>query len=186
MVSETSRHIGRSLSFAQTKVSISRYEIFELPFLPNNFWDDINNQKEYMNWLFKKLEYKELSDWYQISTDLIRDNKGSGLLPKYDNSLQVLIKLIYPEYEWIPWKFNRVVGGYFDDINNQREYMNWLFKKLEYKEMSDWYKITQKIFGDWLKIASVAINGCPTTYGIFLHTVVYILLVRYSMDLDLF
>ena len=32
MVSETSRHIGRSLSFAQTKVSISRYEIFELPF----------------------------------------------------------------------------------------------------------------------------------------------------------
>lgn len=48
------------------------------------------------------------------------------------------------------------------------------------------YKITQKIFGDILKIGTVAINGCPTTYGIFLHTVVYILLVRYSMDLHLF
>jgi hypothetical protein len=46
------------------------------------------------------------------------------------------------------------------------------------------YKITQNIFGDTLKIGTVAVNGCPTTYGIFLHTVVYVLLVRYSMDMN--
>lgn len=48
------------------------------------------------------------------------------------------------------------------------------------------YKITQNIFGNILKIGTVSVNGCPTTYGIFLHTIVYILLVRYSMDLNLF
>lgn len=47
------------------------------------------------------------------------------------------------------------------------------------------YKFTQKIFGGYLgKIAEV--NGCPTTRGLALHTIVYILLVRGSMDMKLF
>ena len=47
------------------------------------------------------------------------------------------------------------------------------------------YKFTQKVFGVFLgKIAEV--NGCPTTRGLILHTLVYILLVRGSMDLKLF
>ena len=47
------------------------------------------------------------------------------------------------------------------------------------------YKITQSIFGGVLgKIAES--NGCPTTRGLLLHTLVYILLVRGSMEIDLF
>ena len=47
------------------------------------------------------------------------------------------------------------------------------------------YKLTQQMFGSILgKIAEA--NGCPTTRGLILHTLVYILLVRGSMDLKLF
>jgi hypothetical protein len=47
------------------------------------------------------------------------------------------------------------------------------------------YKFTQKILGGLLgKIAEA--NGCPTTRGLILHTLVYILLVRGSMELKLF
>ena len=47
------------------------------------------------------------------------------------------------------------------------------------------YKLTQKIFGGILgQIADM--NGCPTARGLALHTLVYILLVRGSMDLKLF
>ena len=47
------------------------------------------------------------------------------------------------------------------------------------------YKLTQKLFGGILgKIAES--NGCHTTRGLALHTLVYILLVRGSMDLNLF
>lgn len=35
-------------------------------------------------------------------------------------------------------------------------------------------------------IGRIAVNGCPTMTGLVLHTVVYILIVRYSMDLNLF
>ena len=49
----------------------------------------------------------------------------------------------------------------------------------------DTYLFTQKVFGGLLgKIAET--NGCPTTRGLLLHTFVYILLVRGSMDLHLF
>ena len=47
------------------------------------------------------------------------------------------------------------------------------------------YIFTQKLLGGLLgKIAEA--NGCPTTRGLALHTLVYILLVRGSMDLKLF
>lgn len=47
------------------------------------------------------------------------------------------------------------------------------------------YMLTQKLLGGLLgKIAET--NGCPTMRGLILHTIVYILLVRGSMDLHLF
>ena len=47
------------------------------------------------------------------------------------------------------------------------------------------YKLTQNLLGGLLgKIAES--NGCPTSRGLVLHTLVYILLVRLSMDLNLF
>lgn len=47
------------------------------------------------------------------------------------------------------------------------------------------YKFTQQLLGKLLgKLAHA--NGCPTNLGLFVHTIVYILLVRGSMDLNLF
>ena len=47
------------------------------------------------------------------------------------------------------------------------------------------YLFTQKMLGGLLgKLADS--SGCPTTRGLLLHTLVYILLVRGSMDLNLF
>ena len=47
------------------------------------------------------------------------------------------------------------------------------------------YQFTQKLVGGILgKVADA--SGCPTTLGLALHTLVYILLVRGSMDLNLF
>lgn len=47
------------------------------------------------------------------------------------------------------------------------------------------YKFTQYILGGLIgKIADS--NGCPTILGLIIHTIVYILLVRGSMELHLF
>jgi len=34
-------------------------------------------------------------------------------------------------------------------------------------------------------VGPLVVNGCPTTLGIFIHSIVYLLLVRFSMDLNL-
>ncbi len=48
------------------------------------------------------------------------------------------------------------------------------------------YRFTQKIFGGILGKIADSNGGCPTTRGLVLHTIVYILLIRGSMDLHLF
>ena len=47
------------------------------------------------------------------------------------------------------------------------------------------YKLTQKLFGGLLGRISDS-SGCPTAIGLVLHTIVYVLLVRGSMDVNLF
>lgn len=46
------------------------------------------------------------------------------------------------------------------------------------------YNLTNSLFSGLL--GRISNHGCPTLVGLLLHTVVYILLVRYSMDLNLF
>ncbi len=47
------------------------------------------------------------------------------------------------------------------------------------------YMLTQKLLGGFLPKISES-NGCPTMFGLFIHTIVYILLIRGSMDLKMF
>jgi hypothetical protein len=61
------------------------------------------------------------------------------------NSPMLLLSTVYPEYEWLPWKFVRSQNQFWNDPKNQRKFMDWAGKQLQIKEMSDWYKVTQKV-----------------------------------------
>jgi hypothetical protein len=52
-----------------------------------------------------------------------------------------LLSAVYPEQEWLPWKFDWISQTYWEDINNQRKFLEWAGKQLNIKEMSDWYKV---------------------------------------------
>ncbi len=70
---------------------------------------------------------------------------GGGLLDHFNNSPFILISNVYPEYEWLPWRFNQVPKGYWDDMKNQRNFMDWAGKQLNYTNREDWYKVTIKV-----------------------------------------
>jgi len=40
---------------------------------------------------------------------------GGGLLQRYKNSIYHFLKAVYPDYLWLPWKFNRVPRAAFGD-----------------------------------------------------------------------
>jgi hypothetical protein len=126
------------------KIYKGRYEFLEWKFISTipGFWNNEDNCINYMKWLGKELGYTREEDWYQITSDILRKNYGNGMV---NNSRKYayydILKKIYPEYNWLPWKFTRVSDGFWDDINNQRKYMEWLFKKLNYINVEDWSKI---------------------------------------------
>ena len=113
---------------------------------PNNSWDSKENQLKYMGWLGEQFRYNTTEDWYKITQNDFQGNYGSGFLKNYNNSPYQLLKCIYPEYEWLFWKFSQAPSGLWKIKENQLKYMNWLGENLGYTTKEDWYKITQNDF----------------------------------------
>ena len=61
------------------------------------------------------------------------------------DSLSKLLANVYPEYEWLPWRFSKCPQNYWGDVNNQKKFVNWAGKELKIKELSDWYKVTNQV-----------------------------------------
>ena len=98
-----------------------------------------------MAWLGEQLGYKTKEDWYKITTYDFEKNHGEGLLVSYYNSSAYqLLTSLYPEYEWLFWKFTPAPQSSWKSKENQLKYMAWLGEQLGYKTKEDWYKITQK------------------------------------------
>lgn len=49
-----------------------------------------------MEWLFNKLHFQKMDDWYQIQVQHFVQFKGIKLLTYYNNSILNLLKNIYP------------------------------------------------------------------------------------------
>jgi hypothetical protein len=67
-------------------------------------------------------------------------------LERYNGSLFKMLSETYPEYQWIPWKFNHLANGFWSDSKIQRKFMEWVGEQLTYKTPEDWYKIANKVF----------------------------------------
>jgi very-short-patch-repair endonuclease len=116
---------------------------WKLIMVSNGFWKDINNQKLYADWLGKELGYTKLEDWYGVTQNAIKNNCGSGILHLYNDSPIKFLKAVYPDYDWLEWKLSMVSNCFWQDINNQKLYANWLGKELGYTKLEDWYGVTQ-------------------------------------------
>ena len=55
------------------------------------------------------------------------------------------MKHVYPNYNWLPWKFKQISKAFWNDEKNVAAYMNWLSERLNIKTMEDWYKISYEV-----------------------------------------
>ena len=65
---------------------------------------------------------------------------GATLLDK--TSLYDILVDMYPDYDWLPWKFEKCPNNFWSNKNNVRNYLDWAGKQLNVKEMSDWYNVS--------------------------------------------
>jgi hypothetical protein len=130
-------------------------------------WSKKENHRIYADWLFDRLGYKTPEDRYRITLRDFRDNYGAGLLQhRYQGSIIRFMQSVYPESQWLPWKFNSTPHGYWSDEKNHRKYADWLSEELGFKSMEDWYSISKDIIGNnyGAGLLSRKFSNCPSDF----------------------
>ena len=112
------------------------------------YWNNKNNQRDFMDQLGNRLKYKEMNAWYGVAIKQIDENGGVTLLNKYGGSPSKLVMAVYDTHQWQQSHFN-TQHGYRNNKDNQRDFMDQLGYRLGYKVMKDWYGITKKILAKW-------------------------------------
>ena len=114
---------------------------------PNEYFKDKENQFQFMLKLNKKLGIKELGDWLIFKKKKIVKNGGQSLLYfYYQNSVPLLLKSIFPNYPWdfTPHLMRLDPPSYFKNPENQREFLEKLYKKLGLTELDEFAAVTKQ------------------------------------------
>jgi hypothetical protein len=114
--------------------------------VPPNFWSDRTKHKEYFDWLLKHMELSTMDHWYEVTAADVKRYGGVGLLANYyANSLINALKTVYPEHEWLEWKFSKASKSFWEDEIRRKQYMSWLKRHLNYSKPEDWYKLNRRV-----------------------------------------
>jgi hypothetical protein len=112
---------------------------------PQNFWDKKSNQFQFLEWAAQQLNIKQPSDWYNVTNKDLSEIGGASLLNKYNKSPSSMLSAVYPEYNWLPWKFKMCPLNFWEDVNNQKKFIEWAAQELNIKEISDWQSVSRKV-----------------------------------------
>lgn len=92
------------------------WHLWRFKTVPQNFWHDVKNVREFFNWMYTKFELKSLDDWYGVSVKEVELYGGKYFLSIYGGMWQAL-SIVYPHHKWNPKLFM-----------NTRKTQQYLFK----------------------------------------------------------
>lgn len=72
--------------------------------MPNNYWKNQENKREYAEWLGKELGFRNMEDWYSIHPSQLTSNYGNVLLASFESPKDVIMD-IFKEHKWDESKF---------------------------------------------------------------------------------
>ena len=110
------------------------------------YWNNKDNQRNFMDWLGNQLGFKEMDDWYGVTVKQIHENGGVTLLNKYGSSPSKLVMAVYDTHQWSKDKFQLTVSKlqqeHWESKDNRVAMIKNLGRELKIKDMSDWYRIS--------------------------------------------
>ena len=91
----------------QAIYSDHKWEIWRFSTLPRNWWQNADNQRQYMMWLAKELgiDDKPLDAWYDVPSATFDKMYGRTLLELHGGSTLALLRTVFPHHNWLPWKY---------------------------------------------------------------------------------
>eukprot|EP01114_Cavostelium_apophysatum_P021760 TRINITY_DN7678_c1_g1_i3.p1 TRINITY_DN7678_c1_g1~~TRINITY_DN7678_c1_g1_i3.p1 ORF type:complete len:362 (-),score=85.74 TRINITY_DN7678_c1_g1_i3:265-1350(-) len=107
------------------------------------FWNP-SNQRSFLDLLAKKLNIRDLDDWYKVKKKDFVENGGQALLNNYyGGSVSKAITTLYPDHVWKLHRFENVPRNYWADPKNRRSFFEDIAKGCNVKERSDWYRVSK-------------------------------------------
>lgn len=93
-----------------------------------------------------KLGISRQEEWYNFTTKDIATKEGKLLLSCYRNSLFSALKDLYPEFEWNPFHCKKIPSesSNWNDIQNQRKFLEFIAEQLNIQKPEDWYSVPLK------------------------------------------
>src|SRR5438128_2224085 len=91
------------------------------------------------------LRSKRRNENHKFSTNTLFSSQ-SGSVPKFLHlSSQISVvsqQKLYPQHKWNSVQFSTIPRGYWNDEDNQRNYLDKIGRELGVKEMDDWYNVS--------------------------------------------
>lgn len=104
---------------------------------------DTKNIEKYFKWAERQLGISQLEQWYPITKAQVAAVGGAGLIKsKFSDSLSTALSSVYPNHEWMPWKFKNVGSRWWAKLENQRRFLDWCASELHIESGSDWKMVT--------------------------------------------
>jgi hypothetical protein len=123
---------------------------------PLKYWNNVQNQRRFLDDLAVKLNIKSPEDWYSVKVETVVKLGGTFITRHYDGSLVrgkkkciykvtfLALASVYPEHKWNATKTHKP-SKYWKDINSQRNYFDNLAVKFRIHEPSDWYSMSTAV-----------------------------------------
>mmetsp|Transcript_20022 Transcript_20022/g.22278 ORF Transcript_20022/g.22278 Transcript_20022/m.22278 type:complete len:688 (-) Transcript_20022:161-2224(-) len=143
-VREVLRHYGGSMYMA-LKTIYPEHSFQFWKFKRTTTTGDISGdqEREFFEYARENLQINNLNDWYKVSKTRLHRIGGGQILQKYDGDLCAALQAVYPDHEFVPWKFRRTTKGLFTNIDVVVEFLKWAEKDLEIDDPEEWYRISR-------------------------------------------
>lgn len=100
---------------------------WKFPVVPTNFWVSPQNQRRFLDWALAELapagSGADLSGWYGISTDDVIRLGGGALLGYHKWSLFLALSALFPDFEFLEWKFQLTPMSFWLKQENRRRFL---------------------------------------------------------------
>lgn len=122
-------------------------DVLDMPsYIPRNYWDKMENQRRFMEDVGKKRGHApngDLGQWYTLTNKEILSHGGRGLVERYRNSHMELLKAVFPEYDWLPWRFSNTPRKTLASEEILNKAILFTEDSLNIKTPTDWYRISE-------------------------------------------
>lgn len=109
--------VGGATLLAQFDFSLSQllaavfpehdWDVMRFPSKPRDYWQDVSNAREFLKGVARQLGHAEgdMEAWYQVSRRELLKCGARGLLKHFGDSPRTLLTSVFPEHDWLPWRF---------------------------------------------------------------------------------